>query len=62
MITHRHRFASAAELAPTLLETYFWEWLATGDPSLYLDELVITPLPGPGGEPDNFNGAEWPCE
>lgn len=43
--------------APTVLENYFWAWiLGLWEAPDYLDELVITPLSGPGHVPDDFKG------
>jgi hypothetical protein len=53
----RARFELAMHEAPTLLEDLFWGWLlghAKWD--LYAEELMITPLQGPGYVPDDFPG------
>lgn len=43
--------------APTLLENYLWGcMLGVTSWELYLEELAITTLEGPGNEPDNFEG------
>jgi hypothetical protein len=51
-------FDQAFEDATTLLENMFWSWMmgAPRGAELYLEELAITPLGGPGYLPDDFQG------
>ncbi len=59
MLTEPHRAAMwrSLDTAPTLLENMFWGALLGVTPwETYLEELTITPLDGPGHEPDNFEG------
>lgn len=49
--------ARALEDAPTVLESFFWGWLAGEVPaSMYFEELAITTLAGPGYMTDDFVG------
>jgi hypothetical protein len=53
----REAFTAAMNEAPTLLEDLFWGWLLGHAPAtLYLEELAITQLTGPGYVPDDFPG------
>ena len=56
----RENFERALHSAPTVLETLFWGALLGfhGGWRLYIEELEITDLEGPPGEPDDFRGAE----
>ena len=48
---------ASLEAAPTLLENHFWgALLGVTSWQTYFDELSITTLEGPGGEPDDFEG------
>ncbi len=54
----RAAHAAAFAAAPTLLESLFWAAINQMPLGweLYLNELAITELEGPGDEPDNFAG------
>jgi hypothetical protein len=54
---HRDAMQGSLDAAPTLLENRLWGWLL-GYSSFddYIDELLITPLPGPGYVTDDFAG------
>lgn len=46
-----------AEASPTVLESFFWGWLAGDEEAskLYFEELItIRDLQGPGDEPEDF--------
>lgn len=54
----RENYERAMHAAPTLLEVMFWGFLLQlpGAERVWLEELIITPLEGPGGVPDDFAG------
>jgi hypothetical protein len=53
----RRFFQAALDTAPTLLESYFWGFLfGCSSVEMYLDELLISDLEGPGDVPDDSQG------
>ncbi len=55
-------FARALNTAPTVLEALFFGWLLglPGGERLFWEELLISPLEGPGNVPDDFVGDGFP--
>jgi hypothetical protein len=58
----RENYERGLRDARTVLEALFFGWLLgmPGGERLYTEELIITPLEGPGGVPDDFVGDGQP--